>query len=133
MSPEVIERVADFAAGGFDETGDVDVADAGPDQEGQIDRRTRDLIADQIEDQRLGCAFAADRDRDMGAAGAFQQCGDCGRIHAVGGFAVDRNDHVARTDACFVGGRSLEGIETTILVLPLLFPTGCGWIVMPTP
>jgi len=33
---ELIERVADFVAGGLDEAGDVDVADAGAKQEGKI-------------------------------------------------------------------------------------------------
>ena len=54
MSPKLVERIADFAAGGLDEAGDVDVADAGPDQESEIDRGARNLVADEVEDQRLG-------------------------------------------------------------------------------
>ena len=53
-SPELVEGFADFVAGGLDEAGDVDVADAGADQEGEIDRGAGDFVADEIEDQRLG-------------------------------------------------------------------------------
>ena len=67
---EVVERVADFVAGGLDKAGDVDVADAGTDQEGEIDGGTRNLVADEVEDEGLGCAFAAHGDGDVGAAWA---------------------------------------------------------------
>ena len=56
---EVVERVAYFAAGGLHEAGDVDVADAGTDQEGEIDGGMGNLVADEVEDEGLGCAFAA--------------------------------------------------------------------------
>ncbi len=66
--PELVERVADFAAGGLDEAGDVDVADAGADEEGEVDGGSGDFVADEIEDQGLGGAFAHHGDRDVGAA-----------------------------------------------------------------
>ncbi len=56
---KLIERVADLAAGGLDEAGDVDVADAGADEEGEIDGGTGDFVANEVEDEGTGCAFAA--------------------------------------------------------------------------
>ena len=45
---------ADLAAGGLHELGDVDVADAGADQEGEVDGGPGDLVADEVEGERLG-------------------------------------------------------------------------------
>jgi len=51
---ELVERVADFVAGGFDEARDVNVADAGAKQEGEVNRGTGNFVADEIEDQGTG-------------------------------------------------------------------------------
>ena len=108
---ELVERVADFVAGGFDEAGDVDVADAGAKQEGEVDRGTGNLVADEIEDQWAGGAFAHHRDGDVGAACAFEHGGYAGGVHAFGGFAVDGENLVAWADAGFIGGGAFEGVE----------------------
>ena len=68
---ELVERVADFAAGGLHEAGDVDVADAGLDHEGEIDGGAGDFVADEVEDEGLGGAFAGHGDGDVGAAWAL--------------------------------------------------------------
>ena len=46
---ELIEGVAYLAAGGLHESGDVHVADAGLEQECEVDGGAGDLIADQVE------------------------------------------------------------------------------------
>ena len=43
--------------------------------------------------------------------GPFEQVGDVARGHILCGFAVDRDDDVARMNAGFVRGRSGEGIN----------------------
>ena len=43
--------------------------------------------------------------------GAFEEGGDGGGVHAVGGFAVDGEDHVAGPDAGLEGGSAFKGIE----------------------
>jgi len=47
----------------------------------------------------------------VGAACSFEEGGDCGGVHTLGGFAVDGENLVAGTNAGFVGGCSFEGIE----------------------
>jgi hypothetical protein len=51
---ELVEGVAYLAAGGLHKVGDVDVADAGLELEGQIDGVAWNLVADQVEDEGLG-------------------------------------------------------------------------------
>jgi hypothetical protein len=70
---EAVERIAYFAAGGLNEAGDVDVADAGTDQEGEIDRWAGNLVADEIKDHRAGGAFAADGDGDVGTTRTLEE------------------------------------------------------------
>ncbi len=55
---ELVERVAYLAAGGLHESGDVHVADAGLDQEGEIDGGAGNLIADEVEGERSVLALA---------------------------------------------------------------------------
>ena len=65
---EVVERVAHLAAGGLHEVGDVDVADAGLEQEGDIDGVAGNLVAHQVEGERPVMALALHGDHDVGAA-----------------------------------------------------------------
>ena len=60
------------------EVRDVDVADARADEEGEIDGGMRDIVADEIEDERLGGAFALHGDGDVGALGTLEERGDGG-------------------------------------------------------
>ena len=108
MLVELVERVADLAAGGLDEAGDVDVADAGADHEGEIDGGVGDVVADEVEGEWLGGAFAAHGDGDVGALGALEQAGDGGGVHAGGGLAVDGEDDVAGPDAGLIGRACLR-------------------------
>ncbi len=90
-----IDGVADFVAGSFDEAGDADVADAGTNVEGEVDGGAGDVVADEIEGEEFGCAFALHAYGDVGALGAFELGGDGRGVHVGGGFAVDGADDVA--------------------------------------
>ena len=70
---ELVESVAHLAAGRLHEVGHVDIADARLDREGEIDRRPRDLIANQIEVQGLRRALAVHRHRHVRVARSLQQ------------------------------------------------------------
>ena len=105
---EVVQRVAHFAAGGLHEVGDVDVSDAGLEQEGEIDGVAWDLVAHEIEAERAVVALALHDDQDVGSPGALEHGCDGSGVEAFGGFTVDRKDQVSGADSGFVGGRSLE-------------------------
>ena len=108
---ELVERFADFACGVLLEAGNVHIADAGANLEGKIDGGAGDFVAGKVEGEVLGRALACDDDRNVGAACALEQRGDGGRIHAVGGLAVDRNDLVAGPDAGLERRRAFKGEE----------------------
>ena len=55
----------------------------------------RDLIPDQVEYQRLGCALACDRNLHVGTFGSFEHVGHIFRIHVVRGLAVHGDNHVS--------------------------------------
>ncbi len=104
-------------SGSFLELRDVDITDAGLDQECQVDRAMRNLVADQVEGERLGLAVARHRHRYMRPLGTLQHVGDFGGVHVVGGFAVHRDDDVGRLQACAEGGRAFVGEEHDDLVV----------------
>ncbi len=89
----------------------MNVADAGTQEEGQVNGGAWDFVAHQVEDEGAGRAFANHRDRDVGSAGAFEEVGDGGRVHAFGRLAVDGEDLVAGADAGLIRGRAFEGVE----------------------
>ena len=62
MSPNSSSASANFMFGGLLEAGDVHVADAGLDQEMNVDAVARNLVAHNVEVHRLVGAFAQDRD-----------------------------------------------------------------------
>jgi len=120
---ELVERVADLATGGFDEAGDVHISHSGAQQKGQINGGVRNLVTNEIEDQRTGRAFASHRDGDVGAARSFEQTGDGGGVHAFSGFTVNGDDFIAGADAGFIRWSSFEGIEDDDLNL-----AAGGWL-----
>ena len=73
---EAVDGVFHLLAGGFLELGEMDVADAGTNLIFEIDGGVGNLVADQVEDQRLGLALANHRDLDLGALGALERLGD---------------------------------------------------------
>ena len=114
---ELIKRVGDLVFRGFVEAADVHVADAGLDQEMNVNAITRNLVADQRELHWFLDAFARDADVDGGAFGSLEQIGDVAGAHVLGGFAVDGNDHVAGMNAGFIGGCPHEGEDHDDLVV----------------
>ena len=108
---ELVEGVADFAAGGFHELGDMHVADAGLDQEGEIDGVAGDLVANKVKDHKLVGAFTANCDLNVSVPGAFEEGRDGGRVHAEGRLAIDGDDDIPGTEAGLVGRGALKGRE----------------------
>ena len=96
---ELVERIGDFVLGGLLEAGNVDVANAGLDQECEVDAVARNLVAHQTEFHRLLDALAQDRDVNRRSLRPLKQVRNVGGAHVVGGLAVDGDDHVAR-DGC---------------------------------
>src|ERR1035437_6190422 len=97
--------------GGFLETGDVHVADAGLDHEVQVHAVARNLVADHGEFERMVGAFAQHGDADGGAFRALEQIGNIGGAHIVGGLAVNGGDDVARPYAGAIGRSADEGSD----------------------
>ena len=117
---EAVDGFGHFVAGGLLELGEMDVADAGTNLVFQVDGGMRNLVANQVEDQRRSLAHAYRGHLDMGALGAFQSLGNLVGGPAVGGFAVDGGDDVAGVNAGAEGGRALVRRDDVDLVALLL-------------
>src|SRR5678815_1885912 len=78
-----IERLCDFVFRCFLKSGDVHVTDAGPNQEMQIDAVARNLIAHDIEVERLVRTFAQNCNADRCTFGSFQELSHIAGAHAV--------------------------------------------------
>src|SRR5271154_5032976 len=73
----------------------MDIANAGAYLEFQIDAVVGDLVADQVEDQRLGRTLANQGDLNVGAFRPLEHVGDVFGAEAVGSLAIDCGDDVA--------------------------------------
>ena len=105
------QGVIEFPGGGLIELLDMDVADAGANEEMRWDAGAVDGVADEVENQRLRFAFAVDLHLYGGAAGALQQIGHLGGIQAQSALVVDLEDNVAGPQAGLEGGRTRERID----------------------
>ena len=94
--------------GRFLESGNVHVADAGTNQEMEIDAVAGNLIARDVEFQRLRRTFAQNGDLDVGTFRSFEEIGNIGSAHVVGGLSVDGDNHVARMNSGAIGRSSHE-------------------------
>ena len=70
-SPKLFDGVVHLLAGGLLELRQVNVADAGTNLIFQIDGGMGNLVAHEVEDQRLGLAVANHRDLDVRALGSL--------------------------------------------------------------
>ena len=84
--------------GRLHEVRDVDIPNARPDHERNIHRVLRNLIANQVERQRLGRALASHRHRNMRPAWPLQQGSHRSRVHILRRLAIHRENHIARMD-----------------------------------
>src|ERR1700691_5648505 len=98
--------------GGFLESGDVHVSDAGFDHEVQVDAVARNLIANDGEFQGTVGAFAQHGDADGGAFRSLERIGYVGGAHVVGGLAVDAGDDVTGPNASAIAGVPTKGAMT---------------------
>src|SRR5581483_4516718 len=115
--PEFVERVAYLALGGLLEAGYMHVTDARTNQKVQIHAVAGNLVTDDLEFQRLIAAFAQHRDFYLRPLGSLQQIGDVARSHFVGGLAVHRDNHIARTDARAIGRGPYKGSDDDDLIV----------------
>ena len=114
---EAVDSVVDFFGGGFLKLRKMNVADAGANFVSQVHGGVRNLITNQIKDQRLGLALAQHGRLHMGTFGAFEGFGHLiGSGQAVGILAIDgdqlavhRVDDVAGMNTGLERGRTLSG------------------------
>src|SRR5947208_2524064 len=106
---ELIEGFLNFFFRRLIEAGNVHVADAGANQEMQIDAVARNLVAHDCELDRLLRAFTKNRNMDGRSLGPLQQVGDITGIHVVGRLAIDGDNYVARVYAGAIGRGAGEG------------------------
>ena len=86
----------------------MDVTDARPDQERQINAVAWNLVAHDVELQRLVRALAQNGDANGRSLGAFEQISNIGSTHVVGGLTVDGGNDVAWTNAGSISWRAHE-------------------------
>src|SRR5580698_4864027 len=113
----LIERFGNFMLGGFLESGDVHVSDAGLDHEVQVDAIARNLVADDGEFNGMIRAFPQHGDADGGSLGPLEQIGDIRGAHVVGGLAVDRGDDVAGTNTSAISRGSDKWSDNDDLII----------------
>ena len=117
---EAVDGVLHLLAGGFLELREMDVADAGTNLILEIDGGMRNLVANQVEDQRLGLAVAQHGHFNLRSLGALERLRYLVGGPAIGGFAVHRDDLVAGMNAGAERGRVLVGRDHEDLVVLLL-------------
>src|SRR5208283_4191488 len=113
----LVERIGYFMLGGFLETGDVQVSDAGLDHEMEVDAIARNLVADDGEFDGVVGTFAQHGDADGGTFRSLEQIGYVRGAHVVGGLAVDGGDDVAGANAGAIGRRADEGSDDDNLII----------------
>src|SRR6185312_8390101 len=99
---ELLQSVFHFLLSGLVKGSDVHVADAGLDEELQVHAVAGYFIAHHIELQRLGRGLPQDGDVDVGSARAFEHVCYVAHAEIFRRFAVNRQNHVAGTEAHFV-------------------------------
>ena len=106
---EPVQCGFELMAGVFVELIDIHVGDARLQPQPVLHALARNLVAYDVERQRLFHAVPHDDDLHRRSARAFQQVGDFGGGQIVGFLVVDFDNHVARPQAGAIGGRSGEG------------------------
>src|SRR5947209_10842068 len=87
----------------------MDVADAGTNQECQVDAVPGNLVTDDVEVERLLGTFPQNGDANVRTLGAFEQVGNIRCAHVVSGLTVDGGDHVTGPDSGAIGGAAHKG------------------------
>src|SRR6266850_6017661 len=113
----LFQCLGDFVLGSLLKAGDVHVADARLDHEVQVDAEAGNLVTSDVEVERLLRAFAQNGDLYGCAFGALEQFGNVAGAQVVGGFAVNRNDYVARTYTGAIGRGPHEGRDHDDLIV----------------
>src|SRR5271165_246783 len=103
---QLVQRLRYFVLGRFLEAVDMDVSNTRLDHEMHVHAIARNLIANDVEIDRLVGALAQHGDLDRRAFRSLQQIGHVAGAHVVGGLAVHCDDHVSRTNARPVSRRS---------------------------
>ena len=114
---KLIQSSGNFLFRGLVESVHVHVADSRPDQEMHVHAVTRNLVAHQGKLHRLLYAFARDADVHRRAFRPLEHVGDFGGAHVFRRLAVNRDDHVAGMNACFIGGCAVKGENHDDLVV----------------
>src|SRR5207253_8087977 len=112
-----LQRLRHFVLSGLLKTGNVHIANAGTDQEMQVNAIAGNFIAHYVEVEWLVGTFPQYGDAYRRPFGTLQKIGDVSRAHIVGGFAVDRDNDVAWMNAGAIRGCTHEGRNDTDFVI----------------
>src|SRR6267142_2009027 len=100
---KLLQGVGNFAIGGFVKAGKANVTDARFQQKGDVHGMARNFVARYGEDERLGVAFAGNRNFYDRALGTLQHVGDIAGGEAVGGLVINLDNNVAGANAGVIG------------------------------
>src|SRR5882762_10311662 len=100
---KLLQGVGNFAIGGFVKAGKANVTDAGFQQKGDVHGMARNFVARYGEDERLGVAFAGNRNFYDRALGTLQHVGDIAGGQPVGGLVINLDNDVAGANAGVIG------------------------------
>src|SRR5882757_2999695 len=114
---ELLQCVCYLAVSGLVETGKANIADTGLQQEGDVHGMAGDFVARHGEDERLGVAFAGNRNFYDCALGAFQHVGNIAGGEAVGGLVINLDDYVAGSNPSVIGWCADVGSHDYCVVL----------------
>jgi hypothetical protein len=96
------KRIGNFAIGRFIESRQADVADAGLQHEGDVHGMPRNLVTGHGKYELFGIAFARNRNLDDRALRALQHVRHFSGGHAIRGFVIHFDNHVAWPDSCVI-------------------------------
>src|SRR4051812_37995120 len=85
--------------------------DPWPYPEGLVHTVARYLGTNEIESQRLGCAFAADNDLHVRPLRSFQHVGDFGAGGCIDALVIYLQQHISRANAGFISRSATEWMD----------------------
>ena len=106
---QLLEIVFHLLAGVFVELGNMHVCDSRTNPEGRFDAIARDLVANDVELQRLFSALASHRYLHVRPTTSTQQVSNFRSREVVGALIVNLDQHVAGAKPSFICRRSTEG------------------------
>src|SRR5215469_5590643 len=115
---KLLKRLGDLMFRSLLKSGNVDITDSWPDHEVYVHAVARNLVAYDAEIDGLFRTFAEHRNLDRRAFGSFKKFSHIAGAHIVRGFAVHRDNYIARSNAGAIGGGAGKWRNHNDLVIP---------------